>query len=94
MFERLPKNMLATSVVLVLLVALMNAVATSGSAINLQFSYVLTSTVDPLYGVRLESTVPAVDLALDYINNNSSLLPGYNLTYSAVKHSQVLKYLA
>ena len=53
------------------------------------FSYVLTSTVDTLYGVRLESTVPAVDLALDYINNNSSLLPGLNLTYNTPNRIQV-----
>jgi hypothetical protein len=50
--------------------------------VELRFSYVLSaSTVDPVYGVSLESTVPAVDLALDYINTNTTLLPGYTLSY-------------
>ena len=54
------------------------------------FSYVLSSSaVDPVYGVRLDSTVPAVDLALQYINNNSSLLPAINLTYGEVSTLQV-----
>ena len=46
------------------------------------FSYVLSvSAVDPVYGVRLDSTVPAVELALDHVNTNPTLLPGVNLTY-------------
>ena len=54
------------------------------------FSYVLSSSaVDPVYGVRLDSTVSAVDLALDYINSNSSLLPAINLTYGQVRNLQV-----
>ena len=43
--------------------------------------YVLSvSAVDPVYGVRLDSTVPAVELALDHVNTNPTLLPGVNLT--------------
>ena len=61
----------------------------SVSTIDIKFNYVVTSTVDPLYGVSLESTVPAVNLALDYINNNSSLLPGYSLYYEIVLKSKV-----
>ena len=54
------------------------------------FSYLLSSSaVDPVYGVRLDSTVPAVDLALQYINNNSSLLPAINLTYGEIISLQV-----
>ena len=53
------------------------------------FSYGLTSAeLDPVYGVRLDSTVPAVDLALEYINN-STLLPGITLSYGQVTQLQV-----
>ena len=45
------------------------------------FRYVLGPSLEPVHGVRLESTVPAVDLALQLINNNSTLLPGYSLSY-------------
>ena len=56
------------------------------------FSYVVSSSaeLDPVYGVRLDSTVPAVDLALEYINNNSTLLPGITLSYGQVTQLQVL----
>ena len=55
------------------------------------FSYVVSSSaeLDPVYGVRLDSTVPAVDLALEYINNNSTLLPGITLSYEQVTQLQV-----
>ena len=54
------------------------------------FSYVLSeSAVDPVYGVRLDSTVPAVELALDHVNTNPTLLPGANLTYGGARTLQV-----
>ena len=57
------------------------------------FSYVLSSpAVDPVYGVSVASTVPAVDLALDYINNNPTLLPGLNLTYGQPGVLEVSEY--
>ena len=60
--------------------------------VDLQFSYVLSgSAVDPVYGVSLESTVYAVDLALQHINSNSTLLPGYNLNYARILRTEVCK---
>ncbi len=54
------------------------------------FSYLLTGpAVDPVYGVSVESTVPAVDLALQYISNATNLLPDVNLNYSQVQSLEV-----
>ena len=79
-----------SSLLVLLLACLLHPVA-SNNKIELQFSYVLTpSAVDPVHGVGLESTVPAVDLALVLINNDSNLLPGYSLGYTTVLHSQVV----
>ena len=48
------------------------------------FRHVLAgpAVVDPVYGVSLESTVPAVDLALQYINDATDLLPNVSLVYN------------
>ena len=82
------------AVVIILLAASTCHILISASATRpgvLKFSYVLSfPAVDPVYGVSVASTVPAVDLALDYINNNSTLLPGLNLTYGQVRTLQVL----
>ena len=43
--------------------------------------------VDPVYGVSLERTVPAVDLALEYINLHPDLFPAINLTYGSMVNS-------
>ena len=68
--------------------------ASSSAEADVSFSYTLQHTaaeqaVDPVYGVSLESTVYAVDLALQHINNNSTLLPAINLTYEQVNSVQV-----
>ena len=77
--------------VLVLLPSLGFILITPSCSDKGAFSYVLSpsSAVEPLYGVRLNSTVPAVDLALQYINSNSTLLPGLNLTYGQVESLEV-----
>ena len=55
------------------------------------FAYLITSSfscmVDPVYGVSLERTVPAVDLALEYINLHPDLFPAINLTYGSMVNS-------
>lgn len=48
--------------------------------IPLHFGYVIASN---------NATVPAVDLALQKINNNPSLLTGYVLQYRAIQDSRV-----
>ena len=64
--------------------------AAAAALVELKFSYVVSeSAVDPVYGVRLDSTVPAVELALDHVNNNPTLLPGYTLQYNTVLRSEV-----
>lgn len=53
------------------------------------FSLVLTRpAVDPVYGVSLESTVPAIDLALQYVSNATSLIPNLTPSYN---QTQVLE---
>ena len=68
-------------VLVVFLVQQLTPTSTQQEDIELSFNYVLTPAVDPVHGVRLESTVPAVDLALQYVINATSLLPDVNLTY-------------
>ena len=49
------------------------------------FAYLITSSsscgVDPVYGIGLERTVTAVDVALSHVNSLLDLLPAINLTY-------------
>ena len=58
---------------------------------ELEFSYVLSSSVEPVYEVTLQSTVPAVKLALQLLNN-STLLPGYSLTYGKIRLEVISLY--
>ena len=59
------------------------------------FSYVLTGPAeDPVHGVRLDSTVPAVDLALQYVSNATNLLPNITLAYTQIQQLQVRSELA
>lgn len=41
------------------------------------------------FGINSSGIVPAIDMALRDINNNSGLLPGYRLAYDRVRDSQV-----
>ena len=47
------------------------------------FKYALTTAVDPVYGVNQED-MTAVNLALESVNNSSSLLSGLSLSYGNV----------
>ena len=40
-------------------------------------------------GFNSSGVIPAADIALEDINNDPDLLPGYNLTYDRVRDSQV-----
>ena len=63
-------------------VSLMLLAARSGVSDKGVFSSVLTGpAVDPVHGVSLESTVPAIDLALQYVSDAGSLLPNISLSY-------------
>ena len=44
------------------------------------------------YGYRSSGAVPAIDIALEAVES-LQLLPGYNLTYEAVRNSKVLMAL-
>ena len=53
---------------------------------NLTFMFV---TSFGQFGLNTSSVVPAADLALEDINANPDILPGYNLVYDRVRDSQV-----
>ena len=40
-------------------------------------------------GFNSSGVIPAADIALEDINNDPNVLPGYNLTYDRVRDSQV-----
>ena len=55
------------------------------NSISLYFSYITTKT-----GVyQVAGAIPAVDLALEQINNSSSVLPNYILEYTDILDSMV-----
>ena len=57
----------------------------SGEKISLYFSYITTKT-----GIFVSSGgIPAVDLALEQINNRTDILPNYTLDYTTILDSQV-----
>ena len=41
------------------------------------------------YGFNSSGQIPAVDMALEDINSNPQVLPGYNLMYDKLRDSQV-----
>ena len=41
------------------------------------------------FGFNSSGAVPAADIALEDINSNPDILPGYNLVYDQVRDSQV-----
>ena len=55
------------------------------SRIPLYFSYITSKTGDYVAG----GAIPAVDLALEQINNSSSILPNYTLEYTEILDSNV-----
>ena len=55
------------------------------SRIPLYFSYITTKTGDYVGA----GAIPAVDLALEQINNDSSILPNYTLQYTDILDSNV-----
>ena len=72
------------------LLSFLSWAASPGDSDKGSFGSVLTGpAVDPVHGVRLESTVPAVDLALQYVSNATNLLPDVNLTYDQIQLLEV-----
>ena len=43
-------------------------------------------------GFNSSGVIPAADIALEDINNDPNLLPGYNLTYDRVRDSEVSQF--
>ena len=56
-----------------------------GSPVNLTFLYITS------FGRSLNTSgaIPAAEMALEDINNNTNILPGYNLVYDEVRDSGV-----
>ena len=44
------------------------------------------------FGYNSSGVIPAADIALEDINNDPDILPGYKLTYDRVRDSQVSQY--
>ena len=68
-----------------MLLVLLTLAPASGEEQQLLFSFITTHTGD----LVSSGAIPMVDLALEQINNNSSILPGYSLGYTSVLDSQV-----
>lgn len=77
---------------LLILCCLQQVHSTDANITNITFIFMLSA---PKNGTPVqqntESVGPAVDMALEAINGDSSLLPGYQLTYGGVQlNSQVI----
>ena len=53
---------------------------------NLTFMFI---TSFGRFGLNSSGVIPAADIALEAINNDSNILPGYNLVYDRVRDSEV-----
>ena len=53
---------------------------------NLTFMFI---TSCGRFGLNSSGAIPAADIALNYINNDTNVLPGYNLVYDRVRDSEV-----
>ena len=53
---------------------------------NLTFMFI---TSFGQYGFNSSGAVPAADMALEDINSDSNILPGYNLVYDKLRDSEV-----
>ena len=72
-----------------LLLFLTSAIATATEesvAHDLTFMFI---TSFGKFGFNSSGALPAADIALEDVNNNYDLLPGYNLRYDVVRDSQV-----
>ena len=53
---------------------------------NLTFMFI---TSRGRFGLNSSGAIPAADIALNDINNDTNVLPGYNLVYDRVRDSEV-----
>ena len=85
---------LTSAMQVLILVVLMSSLQqvhgqSNDSRIPLYFSYITTKTGDYVGA----GAIPAVDLALEQINNSSSILPNYTLEYTDILDSNVSSIL-
>ena len=76
---------MASKVCLVITLLWLLALARGEEKLALNFPYITTKT-----GSFVASgAIPAVDLALELINNRSDILPNYTLQYTEIRDSEV-----
>ena len=61
----------------------------NGTLAPLYFGFM--TAVDPQSDYVLAGIIPAVDLALELINNNTSILPGYEFSYNGTIYDAQVK---
>ena len=59
-----------------------------GESINRNLTFMFVTSFGQ-FGLNTSGVVPAADIALEDINANPDILPGYNLVYDIVRDSQV-----
>ena len=70
---------------LTLLIALSLGTSSAADQPGLYFSLIVSSTTT----INMSGIVSAVDQALELINNNTTILPGYSLQYTQELDTQV-----
>ena len=69
-----------------ILIALLLLGLGEGSSVNLTFMFITSFGQS---GHNSSGAIPAAEMALEAINSNPSILPGYSLGYDDVKDSEV-----
>ena len=77
---------MALRVITVLSVLMLSIPKVAQSDQNLTFMFI---TSFGRFGLNSSGAVPAADIALEAINANPNILPGYNLVYDGVLDSEV-----
>ena len=67
---------------------LLSLIAVGGLAQHTDLTFMLMTSFGQ-YGFNSSGLIPAADMALEDINRNPRVLPGYNLTYDTLKDSEV-----
>ena len=78
----------AVTILFFLCITVQHAIGKSAQDTQHNLTFMLITSFGE-FGFNSSGAIPAADVALDDINANSSMLPGYKLVYDKPRNSQV-----
>ena len=73
---------------LLLVLQLLASILGSGASQRSNLTLIMMTSFGQ-FGFNSSGLIPAADMALEDINENSQILPGYNLVYNTLRDTQV-----